>query len=249
MKSRGPGSDGRIRFWSIDKSAWLEERDIAVGEFIDHFVFFPDGTTLAAVKWNGRQVRLYDVVSGAVRDTLDAGEEFIGNSLTVSPDGGTLLVGCGRSGQAGWQGGGDILFWNLTDRRGPTRLREHEDMVYAMAYSPDGAMFASASLDGIIKLWDARTFSVLITLHADSTLIGSLCFSPDGQTLASGGSKAVKLWHVETGQLLASLDTFSEVFSLVFSTDGTTLAAGLGDGKIQLWHASMEKTRWPTYLY
>jgi WD40 repeat protein len=58
--------------------------------------------------------------------------------------------------------------------------------VYAVAFSPDGSAIASASADGVIRVWDTATGS----LFRETRDIGgkplSLAYSPAGSTLAVG---------------------------------------------------------------
>lgn len=77
----------------------------------------------------------------------------------------------------------------------------------------------------------------------------SLAFSPDGQTLASGGRTGwpdsegeIKLWQVSDGALLQTLTGLAlRVNSVAFSPDGQTLASGSStgesgfEGEIKLW--------------
>ena len=105
-----------------------------------------------------------------------------------------------------------------------------------MAYSPDGARLAMASLVGI-RLYDAhaRTEGTLLLGHKD--WVSSVSFSPDGSTLASGGyDGTIRLWDVASGQQKKSLKgDRAGVFSVSFSPDGSTLASGGFDGMILLW--------------
>ena len=50
-------------------------------------------------------------------------------------------------------------------------------------------------------LWDVATGELRLTFTGHSQQIGSVAFSPDGQTLASGSADhTIKLWDIATGQ-------------------------------------------------
>ncbi|WP_228036643.1 WD40 domain-containing protein [Dolichospermum flos-aquae] len=80
--------------------------------------------------------------------------------------------------------------------------------------------------------------NLLQTLTGHSSLVYSVAYSPDGQTLASASwDKTIKLWNVNTGKLLQTLTGHSSlVNSVAYSPDGQTLASGSGDKTIKLWN-------------
>ncbi len=64
-------------------------------------------------------------------------------------------------------------------------------------------------------------------------------FSPDLNILASATGKIIKLWKVDTGKQLQTLNGHQDrVSSLAFSPDGQTLASGSMDNTIKLWKVS-----------
>ena len=71
--------------------------------------------------------------------------------------------------------------------------------------------------------------------HTDG--IEALCFSPNGQILASGSrDRTIKLWRIEDGVLLHTLyGNQGMIKHLTFSPDGYLLASGSTDLIVRLW--------------
>ncbi len=70
--------------------------------------------------------------------------------------------------------------------------------------------------------------------HRD--FVHSLAISPDGQTVASGGYRNVKLWKREAPTQLANIDLPGPVKSSVVDSTGNWAAFLLQDNRIQLWN-------------
>lgn len=121
-------------------------------------------------------------------------------------------------------------------------LKGHTAVVWAVAFSPEGKLLASAGADGAIILWDTKTWEHKEPLRGHKGDVYSLSFSPDGQTLASAGKdKTIKLWNTRTGQLAPVQlpdEHKDEVWRVAFSPDGKLLASAGKDKTLRLWDVS-----------
>ncbi len=75
------------------------------------------------------------------------------------------------------------------------------------------------------------------TLTGHTNYVIGVAISPDSKTLASCSyDKTIKLWHLETGNLLGTLTAHTGwVSCLAISPDGKTLASGSLDSTVKLW--------------
>lgn len=106
--------------------------------------------------------------------------------------------------------------------------------VTVIAWSPDGARFATSSgapfdtQDHAIRLWSAEG-TPLATLTGHTAAVTSLAWSPDGGVLASGSlDRTVRFWRDPGTRQSAPVgaEPSGQVFSLAWSPDGTVLAVG-----------------------
>jgi len=117
-------------------------------------------------------------------------------------------------------------------------LSGHLGTVRAVAFSSDGQIFASGSVDKTIKIWNPDTGELLHTYYGHSGGVNCVAFSPGGQTLASGSfDKTIKIWNLESEELLNTLTSsrLDVVHSLAFSPNGSMLVSRDNDKRIKIW--------------
>ena len=80
--------------------------------------------------------------------------------------------------------------------------RGHSDHVYAVAFSPEDQLLASASMDKTVRLWNVVTGALHAIFADHSDKVWAVAFSSDEQLLVSGSSDGTaRLWNVKTGRV------------------------------------------------
>ena len=89
----------------------------------------------------------------------------------------------------------------------------HSDVIYSVAFSPDGKKYLSGSGDNTMKLWDVSG-KLLHTFEGHSDWVTSVAFSPDGKSVISASKdKSVKIWDL-TGNMIQSFEVEGSNYGL-----------------------------------
>src|SRR5271157_2080865 len=114
---------------------------------------------------------------------------------------------------------------------------DHQDAVYAISFSPDGARVLTASWDKTAKLWDAAS-GKLIAAFAHQGAVNDAAFSPDGtRILTASADKTAKLWDATSGKIISSFSHQGTVNAAAFSPDGARILTASADKTAKLWDA------------
>jgi len=118
-------------------------------------------------------------------------------------------------------------------------LRAHRDLLWGVAWSPDGRRLATGSADHTAKIWTADTGNELVTLEGHQQAVTKLAWSPDGKRLATASEDhTAKVWDTATGKELISLHGHvAAVDCIAWSPDGKRLATASADRTARVWDA------------
>lgn len=181
---------GNGRITLVSTAVWGEWLTImsAPAEVIA-LTYTPDGKSLISTG-RDRVIRVWDVPTGRERFWFHATYGTMPWCLAVAPDGRTLAVGT-------WLR--TVELWDLQTRERVRTLHGHKQLVNSVAFQviDDELVLASASNDGLLKLWDTESGECLATLDNNTGEIYHVAFAPHEPTLlAAGAGGWVGLWDL-----------------------------------------------------
>ncbi|MGV3486603.1 MAG: WD40 repeat domain-containing protein [Planctomycetaceae bacterium] len=123
------------------------------------------------------------------------------HDLKFSPVGQTLLAAGGSPAEFG-----AVERWDWPTRSLTSTVREHEDLVYCVAWNPAGTQWAAAGWDGVCHSFDAASGEKQATYLGHSRPLLAIDYLPDGETIASAGvDQTIQLWQGETATAVRTL--------------------------------------------
>ncbi len=219
---------GEIRIWDVASLTLLRTIDPhGAGAFA--LTFCHDGEFIFAANWYN-SLRLWRVADGSLARECACHAHRV-TDVAVARDGQHVV-----SLSSQWLS--DVythLGWWNANTGDFISYRKDRGYPQSVAIAPEGALVCVTAQAPDIRLYRTVDFTLVRWLMGETRFTCVAQFSPDGQFLGSGGDDdAVRLWRIETGELLRTLPS-GKVYTLAFAPTGTFLAAAGDNQVVQLW--------------
>ena len=126
--------------------------------------------------------------------------------------------------------------WSLVEGNILQRVVGHRGQYHVSKVSPDGNQAFSDAAQYTLKRWslEARA-QTLATFRGHTDEVTALCLAPDKRHLITGSrDKTVKVWRVESGELISEFYFEQAVRAVELSASGEMAAVGLCNGQLCL---------------
>jgi WD40 repeat protein len=153
---------GRLRLWNLRTGYSRSLRRFRESN-IRFIAFAPDGRTLATTTPDG-VVRLWDVPSASLRQTYQVVPNYEPiRAVAFSPDSRRLAFSVGF-----FRKPGQLYLWKVEGNAQPAVLVGHTEMIFSVAFAPDGQTIAGGGRDQTVCLWNAADGTELSAMQAES---------------------------------------------------------------------------------
>ncbi|MHB8522857.1 MAG: WD40 repeat domain-containing serine/threonine-protein kinase [Limisphaerales bacterium] len=200
-----------------------------LGQFLalESACFSPDGRRILTVSQD-QSAALWDAASGRrLRQFAYPAPTYAG---TFCPDGHLIALGRAK---------GLVEVYDAESGILKLALEDQTDRVEHVAFSHNGLLLVSCSIDGTARVWDLRTGAAIGRPFTHKSWVKYASFRPDDrQVVTACLDYTARVWDVNSSEQIAPpLYHHDQVYTAAFSPDGQViLTAGL-DSTARLWDA------------
>ncbi|XZN92415.1 MAG: WD40 repeat domain-containing protein [Microcoleus sp.] len=238
----------------LSANALADDKNQLAGQLMGRLQHFatPEIKTLLTQAKQKEAPILYPLTASLLPPGIAVARTLTGHqSTTDSSIGNVSAVAIAETPERTWIVSGSwdhtVKVWDLRTGQELRTLRGHNTSVLSVAVTPDGKKVISGSADNTIKVWDLETGQQLLNLTEHKERVNALAVTPDGKKIVSGAGKStllggassdntIKIWDLETGQELFTLDGHTAIINAVAVTpDGRKVISASGDASLKIW--------------
>lgn len=234
------GSNRFARIFDVDTGEQIHtldcgRTDIAEDNSVRGVCFSPNGKYLVTAS-KDHIVRVWDITTGTLHNHFQGHTGYV-NTCDFARDGHTVVSGSVDR---------TVRLWDIETGANTFTLIAN-DIVTAVAMSPDAQFVAAGSSDGTIYLWDVKTGILVDHLKGPDghgRTVYSIAFLPNGKNLVSASSDdTIKMWELSSprgasnlGRCVTTFQGHSDsVRSVAPSPDALWIMSGSDDKSAQFW--------------
>ncbi len=139
---------------------------------------------------------------------------------------------------------GKLYVYDFQKGKALASLDAHLSAVYSVCLAPTEEVFASASADRSIILWDTRTYKIIKRLFSRSFRFESLAFDHTGTVLAAGDELGTgRIIDLKSSRIRVAASRWHDqaVSDIKFSHDDSLIYSGGLDNRLTVYHMRKEK--------
>ncbi len=230
-----PSRDGMMNVWRAPSSRERLVTRRPGGVLLWDVEFDTTGQRVATAEWYPNAVHIWDA---------DTGEQVcppLEHSI------GPMAVAFDPAGDRVATAGADVTIWNAATAELVATIPGQNGRARAVAYSPDGNLFAAGFEDGAVRVWRTQDLDTDIwRLQHEFTIFG-MAFNAGSELLATSSADAINISDAQTGSLIWSPPQTGDLsFRIAFSPDSERLVTASFDTKVRVWSlAERELARAP----
>lgn len=184
----------------------------------------PDGAQVVTFAFNGN-LHFWDAATGEAQGQVTAPVKLYSMAQSIRAN--RIVLGSMD---------GDILRWDLGEKRFLEPFKAHDHPIWSLELSPDGRLLASGAEEETVRIWDTESLRLVASTDLPEGSGVKLTWSPDSRYLAVGTQLGViYLWPIDEPRPLKDALVGHSGWINSLAWQGDVLASASSDTTVALW--------------